>query len=147
MERSSILLLDRRSRRQLTRSIEEPREMNPSYSLCSMPETQARHSLSTSAVESPKKVSVQFASHVVAAGVLAYLLSLAVASYWKRIGLAALLGVFGLFAVSSIYWNWYGFPNAFFLAQGVDMIVGWALAGAVIAKLIPPVRTSSYRGT
>jgi hypothetical protein len=51
-----------------------------------------------------------------------------------------LLGAFGLFAISSIYWNWYGFPNAFFLAQGVDMIVGWALAGAVIAKLIPPAR-------
>ena len=30
---------------------------------------------------SPKKVSVQFVSHVVAAGVLAYLLSLAVESY------------------------------------------------------------------
>src|SRR5262249_18379248 len=52
---------------------------------------------------SPKKVSVQFVSHVVAAGVLAYWLSLAVASYWKRIGLAALFGVFGLFAISSIY--------------------------------------------
>src|SRR5262249_51808530 len=89
---------------------------------------------------SPKKVSVQFVSHVVAAGVLAYWLSLAVASYWKRIGLAALFGVFGLFAISSIYWNWYGFPDAFFLAQGVDMIVGWALAGAVIAKLIPTAR-------
>src|SRR6516164_9423332 len=90
---------------------------------------------------SPKKVSVQFVRHVVAAGVLAYLLSLAVASYWKRIGLAALLGVFGLFAISSIYWNWYGFPDVFFVAQGVDMIVGWALGGAVIAKLIPTART------
>jgi len=89
---------------------------------------------------SPKKVSVQFVSHVVAAGVLAYLLSFTIASYWKRVGLAALLGVFGLFAITSIYWNWYGFPNAFFLAQGVDMIVGWALAGAVIAKLIPAAR-------
>ena len=64
-----------------------------------------------------------------------------VASYWKRIGLAALLGVFGLFAISSIYWNWYGFPDVFFVAQGVDMIVGWALGGAVIAKLIPTART------
>ena len=96
---------------------------------------------------SPKKLSVQFVSDVVAAGVLAYLLSLAIASYWKRVGLAALLGVFGLFAISSIYWNWYGFPNAFFLAQGVDMIIGWALAGAVIAKLIPPIRIALSRGT
>jgi hypothetical protein len=27
--------------------------------------------------------------------------------------------------------------NAFFLAQGMDMVVGWSLGGAVIAKLIP----------
>jgi hypothetical protein len=52
------------------------------------------------------------------------------------VGIAALLGVFGLCAVSSIYWNWYGFPNAFFLAQAVDMMVGWSLAGAMIARLI-----------
>ena len=89
---------------------------------------------------SPKKLSVQFLSDVLAAGIIAYLLSLAVAGYWKRIGLAAFLGVFGLFAISSMYWNWYGFPNAFFLAQGVDMIVGWSLAGALIAKRIPPAR-------
>jgi hypothetical protein len=48
-----------------------------------------------------------------------------------------LLGAFGLFAISSIYWNWYGFPDSFILSQGVDMIVGWSLAGAVIARLIP----------
>jgi len=34
----------------------------------------------------------------------------------------------------------YGFPNAFFLAQAEDVIVGWSLTGAVIAKLIPPAR-------
>jgi hypothetical protein len=45
---------------------------------------------------SPKKLSVQFVSDVVAVGVLAYLLSLTIASYWKRVGLAALLGIFGL---------------------------------------------------
>jgi hypothetical protein len=89
---------------------------------------------------SPKKLSVQFLSGFLAAGVVSYLLSFTLATYWKRVGLASLLGVFGLFTISSIYWNWYGFPNAFFLAQGADMIVGWSVAGAVIAKLIPPAR-------
>jgi len=89
---------------------------------------------------SPKKLSVQFLSGVLAAGIVSYLLSLTVATYWRRVWLAALLGAFGLFAISTIYWNWYGFPNAFFLAQAVDMIVGWSLAGAVIARLIPPAR-------
>jgi hypothetical protein len=76
-----------------------------------------------------------------AAGIVNYLLSLAITTYWRRVGLVARLGVFGLFAISSIYWwNWYGCPNAVFLAQGVDMIGGWSLAGAVITKLIPPAR-------
>jgi hypothetical protein len=89
---------------------------------------------------SAKKLSMQFLNGLLAAGIVSYLLSVTVATYWKRVGLAALLGFFGWFAVSSIYWNWYGFPNAFFFAQGVDMVVGWALAGAVMAKLLPPAR-------
>ena len=89
---------------------------------------------------SPRKLSVQFLSDVLAAGIITYLLSLVIATYWRRVGLVALLGAFALFAIGSIYWNWYGFPNAFFLAQGVDMIVGWSLAGALIAKLTQPAR-------
>lgn len=58
---------------------------------------------------SPKKLSMQFLSDVLAAAIVSYLLSTAIASCWRRVGLAALLGVFGLFAISSIYWNWYGF--------------------------------------
>jgi len=90
-----------------------------------------------------KKLSVQFLSDVVASGIVACVLFLSGATYWRRVGIAALLGVFGLCAVSSIYWNWYGFPNAFFLAQAVDMMVGWSLAGAIIAKLIPTARPES----
>jgi hypothetical protein len=89
---------------------------------------------------SPQKLSVQFLSGLLAAGIVGYVLSLVPGTYWKRVGIAALLGAFGLFAISSIYWNWYGFPDSFILAQGVDMIIGWSLAGAVIAKLVPPAR-------
>ena len=56
-------------------------------------------------------------------------------------GDAALLGVFGLFAISSICWNWYGFPNAFFVAQAVDVIVGWSLATAVTAWIVRAARS------
>src|SRR5262249_27794748 len=89
---------------------------------------------------SPKKILVQFLSGLFAAGIVTFVLSLTVAPYWGRVGLAVLLGALGIFTISTIYWNWYGCTNAFFLAQVVDMIVGWALAGAVIARLIPPAR-------
>src|SRR5262245_13450718 len=39
---------------------------------------------------SPKKLSVQFLSDVLAAGIVNYLLSLAIATYWRRVGLAVL---------------------------------------------------------
>src|SRR5215472_3409979 len=71
---------------------------------------------------SPKKLSLQFMSDVLAAGIVSYLFSLVSATYWRRVGLAALLGAFALLALGSINWNWYGFPTAFFLAQGVDMV-------------------------
>jgi len=86
---------------------------------------------------SPKKMVVQFLSGLFAAGIVTFVLCLTVAPYWGRVGLATLMGALGVFTVSTIYWNWYGFTNAFLLAQVVDMIVGWALAGAVIARLIP----------
>jgi hypothetical protein len=38
---------------------------------------------------SPKKLTVQFLSAVVAAGIVSYWLSLAIATYWRRLGLAA----------------------------------------------------------
>jgi hypothetical protein len=79
-------------------------------------------------------------SDVLATRIVSHFISLVIATYWRRVGLAALLGAFASFAISSIYWNWYRFPTAFFLAQGVDMVVGWSLAGAVVAKLIPPAR-------
>jgi len=86
---------------------------------------------------SPKKIIVQFMSGLFATGVVAFVLCFTAAPYWGRVGIAVLLGALGLFTVSTIYWNWYGFTNAFLVAQVVDLIVGWALTGAVIARLIP----------
>jgi hypothetical protein len=47
------------------------------------------------------------------------------------------LGAFGCLSISVIYWNWYGFPTAFFAAQCVDKVVGWTLVGALIAWIVP----------
>jgi hypothetical protein len=68
---------------------------------------------------SPKKLSVQCLSAVLAAGMVSYWLSLAIATSWRRVGLAAFLEYLVLFYIISIGWNWYGFLNVFFLTQGV----------------------------
>jgi hypothetical protein len=36
------------------------------------------------------------------------------------------------------YWNWYGFPTDFTLAQIVENTVGWFLAGLVLALIVRP---------
>ena len=58
------------------------------------------------------------------------------ASFRRRLLVTGSLGAFSWLTRSTIYWNWYGFPNAFAIAQCVDMVVGWCLAGAVVAGIL-----------
>jgi hypothetical protein len=48
----------------------------------------------------------------------------------------AMIGPIAILAVAMIYWNWYTFPTAFFLAQAVDVVVGWTLVAAILT-LVP----------
>jgi hypothetical protein len=79
---------------------------------------------------------VQLLSDVFASLIAVALLSVMVAPYWRKVLTIASLGAFSCLTVSVIYWNWYGFPNAFFAAQVADMVIGWLLAGAAMAKLL-----------
>ena len=36
------------------------------------------------------------------------------------------------------YWIWYGFTNEYTLAQGLNHVVAWLLAGIVIAAIVKP---------
>jgi hypothetical protein len=87
---------------------------------------------------SPKKLFVQIMSILLAAAVTAFVISLILAPYWQRVLSISLFGVFAWLSISVIYWNWYGFPSSFFIAQGIDQSVGWLLAGLAIAKVVPP---------
>ncbi|HXU11392.1 MAG TPA: hypothetical protein VN898_05460 [Candidatus Binatia bacterium] len=60
------------------------------------------------------------------------------ARYWPRVLAVALLGVFAWLSLSVSYWNWYGFPASFILAEGIDQAVGWTLGGLAIARIVPP---------
>jgi hypothetical protein len=51
----------------------------------------------------------------------------------KRVALAAALGLFATLEVEAGYWNWFGFPTEYFLAQVADHTIGWLLAGTVLA--------------
>jgi len=86
---------------------------------------------------SGRKLSIQFFSELLAAAIGALVLSRFAASYWLRVLTMGLLGAFGVLSISTIYWNWYGFPDAFFAAQLADKAIGWLVAGAAMAAIVP----------
>jgi hypothetical protein len=82
----------------------------------------------------------EFASNILAAAVAALVALLLTGGYWKRVLALSALGLFAWLSVNVSYWNWYGFPPAFVLAEGLDTLVGAFLSGLVIAKILPPAK-------
>jgi hypothetical protein len=92
---------------------------------------------------SPRKLLIQFLSQFLAAAIASLIVSRMVGPNWQRVLAVAILGAFGCLSVSTIYWNWYGFPDSFFAAQCVDQVVGWLFAGVVIVVVIPRPRSTA----
>lgn len=90
----------------------------------------------------PQRLINEFLSNVAAALVAAILISFMVGSWLKRGFAVALFGVFGVISLVVSYWNWYGFPGAFLCAEAITEIVGWFLAGLVMAKIVRPPFTA-----
>jgi hypothetical protein len=86
---------------------------------------------------SPGKLITQLLSTFLSVFLAVIIVSGIYAGYWKRVLTVTLLGLLACAAVSSIYWNWYEFPTSFFIAQILDMVIGFFLAGLVICKVIP----------
>ena len=87
---------------------------------------------------SVNKLMTQLTSNFISTLILASIVSLITAKYWKRVFVVSLLGCLACASVSTIYWNWYEFPTSFFLAQCIDQVIGYFLAGLAIAKIVSP---------
>jgi hypothetical protein len=68
--------------------------------------------------------------------IAAFIISATVASLTTRGVMVGLMGLFAWLAFSAPYWNWYRFPAAFVIGEGLDRIIGWLLGGFLIAWLI-----------
>lgn len=75
----------------------------------------------------------QFVSNLLAALVLAWVLSLGAFAFGQRVMIAGALALFAWFVISVPYWNWYKFPMQFTLEALIEQVVGWLLAGAAMA--------------
>jgi hypothetical protein len=54
------------------------------------------------------------------------------------------MAVFGFLSISASYWNWYGFPAQYEIAEATDQIVGWFLGGLVLAAIVRPSGLDGY---
>jgi hypothetical protein len=96
------------------------------------------HTITDGEAMSPRQLGTELATNVVSALLASWLLTNVVLGYARRVLFVTLLGVFGFVTVNVPYWNWYGFPTDFTSAQAIEHIVGWFLAGLVLAAIVRP---------
>ena len=75
----------------------------------------------------------QWASDTLAALALAVLMGVAAFTFTKRLTIAAVAAVFAWLSVLVPYWTWYRFPASLAWAGLVEQVIGWLLAGALMA--------------
>jgi hypothetical protein len=75
----------------------------------------------------------EWASNTLAALALAYLMGVAALGFTKRMGIAVLAALFAWLSVLVPLWTWFRFPTPFVVAALVEQLIGWLLAGAVMA--------------
>ncbi|MBI5941489.1 MAG: hypothetical protein HY859_13780 [Caulobacterales bacterium] len=79
----------------------------------------------------------ELALEIVQSLILAWLLTkLAVSGLGARTTAAALVGVAVALSTNGSYWNWWGFPADYTLAAMVIQVVGYTVAGLVIAFVL-----------
>ncbi len=85
-----------------------------------------------------KRLPIEFATNVVCALLAAILISQLRPGFMVRVACVTLVGLLASIMTLVPYWNWYGFPTDFTLAQIVENTVGWFLAGIVLALIVRP---------
>jgi hypothetical protein len=92
---------------------------------------------------SPKQLVTELTSNILAGLLAAFFLSQAAGSltgYGARMMFVGMFGLFSSFDILISYWNWFGFPGNYITAAAADSVIGWTLAGAVLAAMIKPAR-------
>ncbi|MFN6963555.1 MAG: hypothetical protein ACK4S4_07295 [Pyrinomonadaceae bacterium] len=85
-----------------------------------------------------KMLLTELASNILACIVAAWVIASIGGSFVTRAIAAGMFGVIGWLSIDVSYWNWYGFPTSYAIAQGIDQFVGWLVSGAAIALLVKP---------
>lgn len=82
-----------------------------------------------------KQMSIGLITQILSAFLVLSLLSMTSGlTYWGKVGFFSLTGLTIGFVSHAPYWNWFGFPAPYIGVTILDILIGWTLAGLVIAK-------------
>jgi hypothetical protein len=87
-----------------------------------------------------QQLVVEFLATVLCGLIAASILSATVGSWRCRATMVAMMGLFTWLAISLSQWIWYHFPFSFIALDALDQIIGWLLAGFLMAKMIKPAQ-------
>jgi len=87
-----------------------------------------------------KQLVIEFLATVLCGLIAAFILAATVGSLRCRATMVAMIGLFGWLAISVSQWNWYSFPFSFIALDAIDQVIGWLLAGFLMAKMIKPAQ-------
>ena len=88
----------------------------------------------------PKQLVIELLATVLCGLIAASILSATVGSLRCRATMVAMMGLFTWLALSISQWNWYAFPFSFIALDAIDQVIGWLLAGFLMAKMIKPAQ-------
>jgi hypothetical protein len=83
----------------------------------------------------PRQLGVEFGLEVVEALLTAVVLGLAT-GFWRRLGLASVIGLVAAMATNFSYWNWYGFSLDYTLANAFTELMKFVVAGGAISLVL-----------
>jgi hypothetical protein len=86
---------------------------------------------------------IEFLSNLLCAFIAAFILASTVGSFARRVAIVASLGLFSWLAINISQWDWYEFPFAFVALDAISQVIGWLLAGLLMAKMIKPANQST----
>jgi hypothetical protein len=92
---------------------------------------------------SPTQLGLEFLSELLEAIVAAWLLAqAALAAYGARVAFVTGIGVVGAILAEAPYWTWYSFPVDYSLMNAAMQIVGFFVAGLVMAWYLKPTASA-----
>ncbi len=85
-----------------------------------------------------KRLPIELGTNIACALLAAILVSQLRPGFVVRVASVTLVGLLASLMTLVPYWNWYGFPTDFTVAQIIEHTVGWLLAGIVLALIVRP---------